>query len=198
MLCPLSANRTDTLSAHEGTEVIEWYAVLGSRRLLADIGRPIQDQTRNHFTVEVGKSEYRSHTLRHTDERDPPDSKVPAQGANIRNVVRCCGAPGRQSEASAIEADDAKAIAKRRNLRFPHVQVKGPTMHQQHGSTAALIPISNASALNIQIPIEVIAGNRSRWGTRAANGHIEAFSHSELFFAIRLLTNDAAVKNSEL
>jgi len=198
MPLPLSAKRTEALRSHEGAKVVEWYAVLGSRRLSADIGRAIQNQTRNQFARGARKSEYRSRTLRHADERDAPDFKVPAQAANVRNIARRCGAPGRQSEASTIEADDAKAVAKRRHLRLPHLQIESPTVHHQNDGTVALIPISNARALNIQVLIEFIEGSRSRWETRAANGHMATFSHSEVFFAIRLLTNHGAVKNAGL
>jgi hypothetical protein len=70
------------------------------------------------------------------------------------DAVRCYGRRAcRQPVTAAIETDDAKVGGKRGGLQIPLIEIERPAVYENHGRTAARIPIPEPSPIPIEITV---------------------------------------------
>ena len=99
-----------------------------------------------------------------------------AKRRQVRDVPSGRGQSRRQTEASTIQSNDAKASAQRRCLRLPHIEIERPAMHEEHRASSSLVAIAQFCTAGLEVEI------RSRW----VHNNITLFSNSEKDFAFRL------------
>src|SRR5262249_21975502 len=112
-----------------------------------------QDERTDTPRCGAGKSKRGARALRHSNQRDPVESELIAQRAQVLAVLLWGRNAVGKTMAAAIETYEAEAVTQCAHLWIPHLEIQRPAVHQQHRWPATLVAVAQARAVHDQKPI---------------------------------------------
>src|SRR5262249_29248190 len=142
---PFTAKGFDAVRPHQRRVLIEWHVRV---RIGVERRWTIENLRVNSLRRGSGKAERGAHAPRPAKQRDSRQAEMLAECRQVLDVpVRMRNARG-ETVAAAIEAYQAKRVTQRPDLGIPHLQIQGPSMHQEHRRAATFVAIAQAYAVN--------------------------------------------------